>query len=106
LKITKAGDFAMVRRATIGDIASEVNVSPSTLRNWCDEGLLEHRRDFRGWRWFPNPSETIQRVQDLIYGRIVAYESRISGSKLVKEDAKNENPQLIAQSGLVKNNAK
>ncbi len=59
----------MLRRTSIKDIASQTNVAPSTLRNWCDEGILEVERDFRGWRWFPNPDETIRKVKALLYGQ-------------------------------------
>ncbi len=60
----------MLRRTSIKDVAKKTNVSPSTLRNWCDEGILEVERDFRGWRWFPNPEVTVRRVQDLLYGKV------------------------------------
>ena len=61
----------MIRRTSIKDIAKEVTVSPSTIRNWTDEGLIECKRDFRGWRWFENPVETIQKIQGMINGTII-----------------------------------
>ncbi|MBC8229499.1 MerR family DNA-binding transcriptional regulator [bacterium] len=61
----------MIRRVSVKTIAEKTNVAPSTLRNWIDEGILPAERDFRGWRWFPRPDETIQRVTDLIYGKVV-----------------------------------
>lgn len=61
----------MIRRVSIKDIAEKTNVSPSTLRNWCDEGILEAERDFRGWRWFPNPENTVRHVKQLLYSKIV-----------------------------------
>ncbi|MBC8235910.1 hypothetical protein H8E77_40715 [bacterium] len=63
----------MTNRTTANDIAKSLGgiISADTLRNWVDEGVLPAERDFRGWRWFPKPEETIQRVQDLIYGKVV-----------------------------------
>lgn len=66
----------MIRRVSVKDIAEKTNVAPSTLRNWIDAGILPAERDFRGWRWFSNPDETIQRVQDLIYGKVIGEELR------------------------------
>lgn len=37
----------MLRRTSIKDIAEKTNVSSSTLRNWCDEEILEAEKDFR-----------------------------------------------------------
>lgn len=68
----------MTNRATVNDIAKSLGgiISADTIRNWVDEGVLPAERDFRGWRWFPNPEKTIQRVQDLIYGKVVEEEFR------------------------------
>lgn len=55
-------------RATVCDIAKAVDMHPNTIRNWTDKGLIEHKRDFRGWRWFEDPVETIRTVQMLLNG--------------------------------------
>lgn len=61
----------MAKRATIVDIHRKINgiLTKKTLRNWVDQGILPAERDFRGWRWFPNPEETVQQVKDLLYGK-------------------------------------
>ncbi len=56
-------------RATVRDIAKMVDMHPNTIRNWTDAGIIECTRDFRGWRWFPNPDETIRKVKALLYGQ-------------------------------------
>ena len=61
----------MTNRATVNDIAQSLGniISADTIRNWVDEGVLPAERDFRGWRWFPNPDETIKKVEKLLYGQ-------------------------------------
>lgn len=61
----------MTNRATVNDIATSLGniISADTIRNWVDEGVLPAERDFRGWRWFPKPAETIRRVEELLYGQ-------------------------------------
>lgn len=61
----------MAKRATIIDIHRKLDgiITKKTLRNWVDKGILPAERDFRGWRWFPNPEETVQQVKDLLYGK-------------------------------------
>jgi len=55
----------------VNDIAKALEgiISADTIRNWVDEGVLSAERDFRGWRWFPKPDETIRRVKALLYGQ-------------------------------------
>jgi len=62
----------MTNRATVNDIATSLGniISADTIRNWVDEGILPAERDFRGWRWFPKPDETIRKVQELLYGQL------------------------------------
>jgi len=61
----------MTKRATVTDIAKSLGgiISADTIRNWVDDGILPAEKDFRGWRWFPKPDETIQRVEELLYGK-------------------------------------
>jgi hypothetical protein len=32
----------------------------------ADKGLIESRRDYNGWRIFPEPEETIQKAKELL----------------------------------------
>jgi hypothetical protein len=65
--------LAMTNRTTPNDIAKSLNniVSADTIRNWVDAGILHAEKDFRGWRWFPNPEKTVRHVKQLLYSKIV-----------------------------------
>lgn len=56
-------------RATVTDISKLVNLHPNTLRRWTDCGLLEHKRDIFGRRWFPDPLQTIEEINQLLDGK-------------------------------------
>ena len=53
-------------RATIKDIARMTGVNRVTIRRMADQGLLESVRDYNGWRIFPNPVETAEKVKLLM----------------------------------------
>jgi DNA-binding transcriptional MerR regulator len=55
-----------MRRATVADIAKLVKLHPNTLRRWTDRGLLKHRRDIFGRRWFPDPLQTVDEIRNLL----------------------------------------
>lgn len=55
-------------RATVQDIAEMVNMHPNTIRNWTDAGIIKCKRDFRGWRRFPNPLKTVKEIHQLLNG--------------------------------------
>jgi len=57
-------------RMTPTELANIVEVHPNTIRNWADKGIIESRRDFRNWRYIPNPIETITRIRGLLCGDI------------------------------------
>lgn len=61
----------MTNRATVNDIVKSLGgiISADTVRNWVDAGILHAEKDFRGWRWFPKPEETIRRVEELLHGQ-------------------------------------
>ena len=51
-------------------IAEKTNLHPNTIRNWVDRGIITAQKDFRGRRWFPNPEQTVKRIQGLLSGKI------------------------------------
>ncbi len=57
-------------RTTVGEIAEMVNLHPNTIRNYADRGIIESKRDFRGWRFFPEPMKTVKRIRGLLNGDI------------------------------------
>ena len=65
-----------MQRATVSDIAEMVNMHPNTIRNWTDAGLIDCKKDFRGWRWFPHPLKTVKRIQGLMNGETVVGKSK------------------------------
>lgn len=54
------------------EMANLTGLHGNTVRRWCDEGLIPYKRDFRGWRWFPEPDKTVERVRKLLNGEITA----------------------------------
>ena len=59
-----------MQRATPAEIAEMVGVHPATIRRWADKGIIESRRDFRNWRFFPRPAQTVRRIRGLLNGDI------------------------------------
>jgi len=59
-----------MERATVSEIAEMTKLHPNTIRNYADRGIIEARRDFRGWRFFPKPLETVKRINALLSGEI------------------------------------
>ena len=43
-------------------------VSPSTVRNYCDKGIIEARRNARGWRYISDPIKAAQTLRELFTG--------------------------------------
>jgi DNA-binding transcriptional MerR regulator len=65
----------MFNKATVEDISVITGISTATLRRWCDKGLVDHRKDYKGWRWFPEPKKAIKQVKALLDGEIKAEQS-------------------------------
>jgi DNA-binding transcriptional MerR regulator len=59
-----------MRRATVSDIAIMTGLHENTIRRYADRGLIESRRDFRNWRYFPDPTETVLRIRKLLDGDV------------------------------------
>lgn len=57
-------------RATVSEIAELTGLHANTIRNYADRGIIEGKRDFRGWRFFPEPLKTVKRIQALLNGEI------------------------------------
>lgn len=57
-----------MERATTQDIAKLANVNVKTVRKIADKGLVESRRDYNGWRIFPNPEKAAETVRQLLLG--------------------------------------
>jgi hypothetical protein len=57
-----------MNRTSIAEIAQMVGLHPNTIRNWSDAGIIDCKRDFRGWRRFPNPLKTVREIQGLLNG--------------------------------------
>ena len=55
---------------TVREIAKQARVDINTVRKYADKGLIESRRNINGWRIFPNPDQTVKRIQGLLSGDI------------------------------------
>lgn len=68
--------------ATVIEIAQMVNLHPNTIRNWVDAGIIDCKRDFRGWRRFPNPLKTVREIQELLNGERMPKRQDNKGSEI------------------------
>ena len=59
-------------RTSVEDVAQMTGVSTSTVRRLCDKGMIEHKRDYKGWRWFPEPKRAVKQVEALLDGEVEA----------------------------------
>lgn len=59
-----------MERASVSYISRMTGLHGNTIRRWADRGLIRSKKDFRGWRFFPNPQETIERIRGLLNGDI------------------------------------
>lgn len=60
----------------ITKIAKLTNISPNTVRNYCDRGLIPCKKDFKGWRHFDNPLDTVMKIKQLQEGVITHEDCR------------------------------
>lgn len=59
-----------MRNATVKTVSELSGIHGNTIRRWADRGIIESKRDFRGWRFFPDPSATAERIRKLLNGEI------------------------------------
>ncbi len=57
-----------MERATVSEIAEMTGLHDNTIRRYADRGIIESKRDFRGWRFFPEPLKTVKRIRALLDG--------------------------------------
>lgn len=55
----------------IRDIAEMTGLHTNTIRRYADRGYIESKRDFRGWRHFPEPIKTIQKINAMLSGDLM-----------------------------------
>jgi len=51
----------MAQLLTVGEVAEELEVDPTTLRRWERRGIVRPLRDYRGWRFYR--AEDLQRLR-------------------------------------------
>lgn len=61
-----------MKPATVRDIAEMTGLHDNTIRRYADRGIIDSKRDFRGWRFFPEPVKTIKKIKALLNGEIQA----------------------------------
>jgi len=59
-----------MKNATVKDMVELTGLNQNTIRAYADKGIIESKRDFRGWRVFPNPMATVKRINGLLSGEI------------------------------------
>lgn len=64
------GGLKKMERATVSEIAEMTGLHDNTIRRYADRGIIESKRDFRGWRFFPEPMKTVKKIKALLDGEI------------------------------------
>jgi DNA-binding transcriptional MerR regulator len=59
-----------MERATVREISAMTGLHINTIRRYADRGIIESKRDFRGWRFFPEPLKTVKKIKALLDGEI------------------------------------
>ena len=67
-----------MERATVSEIAEMTGLHDNTIRRYADRGIIESKRDFRGWRFFPEPMKTVKKIKALLDGDLKLKESKQS----------------------------
>jgi DNA-binding transcriptional MerR regulator len=57
-------------RATAKDVAKLAGVSKTTVVRFSRRGLIDNIKDVNGWRVYPNPEKTAERIKGLLSGDI------------------------------------
>ena len=53
--------------ATVSDVAKAAKCSSHTVRVLADRGLVSMKKDYNGWRRFPDLAQSVQDVQQHLY---------------------------------------
>jgi len=57
-----------MERLSTNEIAELTGVHSNTIRRYADRGIIESKRDFRGWRFYPEPMKTVKKIKALLDG--------------------------------------
>lgn len=57
-----------MERATVSEISEMTGLHENTIRRYADRGIIDSKRDFRGWRFFPEPLKTVKKIKALLDG--------------------------------------
>ena len=57
-----------MHRFTVNDIAKSAGCSAHLVRKLADDGLVESKRDYNGWRIFVDPEQAVEVIQKLVFG--------------------------------------
>jgi excisionase family DNA binding protein len=57
-----------MERLSTNEIAELTGVHSNTIRRYADRGYIESKRDFRGWRFYPEPMKTVKKIKALLEG--------------------------------------
>ena len=57
-----------MRRFTVNDIAKSAGCSAHLVRKLADDGFVESKRDYNGWRIFADPEQAVRVIHKMIFG--------------------------------------
>ena len=57
-------------KTRVRHISEATGVCLNTVRNYADRGIIQARRDGRGWRFFPEPQQAIKIINGIQEGTI------------------------------------
>jgi excisionase family DNA binding protein len=71
-----------MERLSTNEIAELTGVHSNTIRRYADRGIIESKRDFRGWRFYPEPMKTVKKIKALLEGdlKLEGHESKQSSN--------------------------
>ena len=57
-----------MQRTTVAGLAKLADCSANFVRKVADGGFIETRRDWNGWRVFPDPAGAARTIRELLLG--------------------------------------